>query len=87
MVSLPINFGASEKLPLSPGLPVVIDADGLEVAMKWPEALKGMDRTLLTPNANEFRRLCTATGIEGDGHSQLVKLCSLENGWVCNAWF
>jgi|Cyp1metagenome_2_1107374.scaffolds.fasta_scaffold05353_21 NAD(P)H-hydrate repair Nnr-like enzyme with NAD(P)H-hydrate dehydratase domain len=47
------------------GLPVVLDADGLEMAIRWPEALQGMDRTLLTPNANEFRRLCEATGIQG----------------------
>lgn len=44
---------------------MVLDADGLEMAIRWPEALQGMDRTLLTPNANEFRRLCEATGIQG----------------------
>lgn len=62
------------------GLPVVLDADGLEMAIRWPEALQGMDRTLLTPNANEFRRLCEATGIQGEGHSQLVKLCEKLDG-------
>ncbi len=30
-----------------------------------PERFKGMDRVVLTPNANEFRRLCDETGIEG----------------------
>lgn len=30
-----------------------------------PEFFKGMDRVVLTPNANEFRRLCDAMGIEG----------------------
>jgi len=62
------------------GLPVVLDADGLEVAIRQPEFFKGMDRVVLTPNANEFRRLCDAMGIEGDGHSQLVELCKKLDG-------
>eukprot|EP00435_Cladocopium_sp_Y103_P014260 s2763_g3.t1 len=62
------------------GLPVVLDADGLEVAIRWPSALQGLDRILLTPNANEFRRLCEATGIQGEGHSQLVQLCEKLDG-------
>ena len=30
-----------------------------------PEAFRGMRRTLLTPNAHEFRRLCQAAGLGG----------------------
>ena len=39
------------------GLPVVVDADGLLLVQKEPELVRGYAKAVLTPNANEFRRL------------------------------
>ena len=42
------------------GLPVVVDADGLLLVQKEPELVQGYAKAVLTPNSNEFRRLCSA---------------------------
>ncbi|KAI9009624.1 Ribokinase-like protein [Gaertneriomyces semiglobifer] len=49
------------------GMPLVIDADGLFLIQKCPELIKGYPLTVLTPNVNEFKRLCDAVGISADG--------------------
>ena len=48
------------------GLPVVVDADGLQAVVDNPEALAGADRVVLTPNVAEFRRLLSAVGVESE---------------------
>ncbi|RKP12636.1 Ribokinase-like protein [Piptocephalis cylindrospora] len=48
-------------------MPVVIDADGLYLIQKRPELVKGNKRAVLTPNVMEFKRLCEAMGVDGQG--------------------
>lgn len=35
---------------------------------------------MLTPNGYEFRRLCAAAGVEGEGEAALVALCAVLDG-------
>lgn len=44
--------------------PVVVDADGLFLVAMRPGLVRGNKRAVLTPNAAEFARLCTAVGVE-----------------------
>lgn len=44
--------------------PVVVDADGLFLVTMRPELVHGNRRAVLTPNAVEFARLCTALNVE-----------------------
>lgn len=37
---------------------IVIDADGLYLIQKYPDAIKGYKKAVLTPNVVEFQRLC-----------------------------
>jgi ATP-dependent NAD(P)H-hydrate dehydratase len=39
-------------------VPLVIDADGLVLVQEHPEVFTGYHPTVLTPNLNEFKRLC-----------------------------
>lgn len=39
-------------------LPMVIDADGLFCIQSSPELVQGYSLAMLTPNVNEFKRLC-----------------------------
>lgn len=45
------------------GLPIVIDADGLQVVQQDPELVTGYRGAVLTPNVVEFGRLCKALNI------------------------
>lgn len=45
-------------------IPLVLDADALQVVQKRPETVKGYKLAVLTPNVVEFGRLCKALGIE-----------------------
>lgn len=41
-------------------LPLVLDADALWMLEQRPELIHGYSRAILTPNAAEFARLCSA---------------------------
>lgn len=45
-------------------IPLVLDADALQVVQKRPEIVKGYKLAVLTPNVVEFGRLCKALGVE-----------------------
>ena len=56
------------------GLPLVLDGDGLLLVTRRPQLLAGRlpsdgspPRVILTPNVNEYRRLCEALGITVPG--------------------
>ncbi|CAG8493951.1 14630_t:CDS:2 [Acaulospora colombiana] len=44
-------------------LPIVIDADGLFLIQNNPDIIKNYSKAILTPNVNEFRRLCEKMNI------------------------
>ncbi|KAJ1969934.1 hypothetical protein IWQ62_000305 [Dispira parvispora] len=44
-------------------MPIVIDADALCVIQKEPSVIQGYTNSVLTPNVNEFRRLCEALNV------------------------
>eukprot|EP00933_Yihiella_yeosuensis_P050462 TRINITY_DN48248_c0_g1_i1.p1 TRINITY_DN48248_c0_g1~~TRINITY_DN48248_c0_g1_i1.p1 ORF type:complete len:379 (+),score=49.50 TRINITY_DN48248_c0_g1_i1:43-1137(+) len=46
------------------GVPLVFDADGLQLIAQTPSLITGYDRVLLTPNIMEFKRLLAAVGTE-----------------------
>jgi ATP-dependent NAD(P)H-hydrate dehydratase len=60
-------------------MPIVLDADGLNVAQTRPELLHGYRECIMTPNVVEFGRLCKAKGLdpkeleEGKGAEELAK--------------
>ncbi|CAG8455200.1 25048_t:CDS:2 [Dentiscutata erythropus] len=43
-------------------IPMIIDADGLFLIQNDPDIIKDYSEAILTPNVNEFRRLCEAMG-------------------------
>ncbi|KAL0938668.1 YjeF domain containing protein [Colletotrichum truncatum] len=45
-------------------IPLVLDADALQLVQKKPELVKGYTLAVLTPNVVEFSRLCDALGID-----------------------
>ncbi|KAG8164804.1 hypothetical protein KVR01_005079 [Diaporthe batatas] len=45
-------------------VPVVLDADALQVVMRDPGLVRGWRLAVLTPNVVEFGRLCKALGVE-----------------------
>lgn len=45
-------------------IPLVLDADALQVVQKSPGIVKGYKLAVLTPNVVEFGRLCKALGVE-----------------------
>ncbi|KAJ3287333.1 hypothetical protein HK104_008649, partial [Borealophlyctis nickersoniae] len=47
-------------------MPVVIDADGLFLVQNDPSIVKGFHSAVLTPNANEFKRLCEVMKVDPD---------------------
>ncbi|KAI8922043.1 Ribokinase-like protein [Powellomyces hirtus] len=47
-------------------MPLVIDADGLYLIQSEPELIKGYPLAVLTPNVNEFSRLCEAMNVRCD---------------------
>lgn len=71
------------------GMPVVLDADALQVVQKNPEIVRGYNLAVLTPNVVEFGRLCKALGVEeevqkavegakaGEGNKETAKVEAL----------
>jgi ATP-dependent NAD(P)H-hydrate dehydratase len=51
------------------GMPVVIDADALQIVQNEPEIFKGYREAVLTPNVVEFKRLCDALKINVESSS------------------
>ncbi|KAJ2843863.1 hypothetical protein GGI22_007071, partial [Coemansia erecta] len=53
-------------------LPVVLDADSLDIVCKTPDVISGYAKAVITPNAPEFDRLCKAVGVDpvGSGLSE-----------------
>ncbi|KAM0281004.1 hypothetical protein ACHAQH_003733 [Verticillium albo-atrum] len=47
-------------------VPVVLDADALQVVQKDPSLVRGYAKAILTPNVVEFSRLCKALGVDED---------------------
>ncbi|TPX63204.1 hypothetical protein SpCBS45565_g06794 [Spizellomyces sp. 'palustris'] len=45
------------------GMPLVIDADGLYLVQNNPDIIRGYPLAVLTPNANEFTRLCESVNV------------------------
>lgn len=59
-------------------MPVVIDADGLQIVQKDPKLVAGYRGAVLTPNVVEFGRLCRALDINpGDNNSETAKVEAL----------
>ena len=60
-------------------MPIVLDADGLNIAQTKPHLIDGYRECILTPNVTEFGRLCKAKGLNpeglnnGHGAEQLAK--------------
>ena len=52
------------------GLPLVLDADALHLVQQEPALVRGYAKAVLTPNANEFRRLCSSLAPEIPAKSQ-----------------
>ncbi|CAG8536719.1 462_t:CDS:10 [Paraglomus brasilianum] len=50
-------------------LPIIIDADGLFLVQNDPGIIQNYQKAVLTPNVNEFRRLCNTMGIPNDNTS------------------
>jgi ATP-dependent NAD(P)H-hydrate dehydratase len=61
-------------------LPLVIDADGLWLINKNPSLIEGYSNAVLTPNAAEFNRLCTTSGIDENGPDALKQVTLALNG-------
>ncbi|KAK3300783.1 Ribokinase-like protein [Chaetomium fimeti] len=47
------------------GMPVVLDADALQIVQRDPALVRGYALAVLTPNVVEFARLARALGVEG----------------------
>ncbi|KAJ2497602.1 hypothetical protein GGH96_004977 [Coemansia sp. RSA 1972] len=64
------NIGQSVKRAIRAArerqLPIVVDADALALVCDEPDTISGYANAVLTPNAPEFARLCTALGIATD---------------------
>ncbi|RDW71472.1 ATP-dependent (S)-NAD(P)H-hydrate dehydratase [Coleophoma cylindrospora] len=45
-------------------MPIVLDADGLNLAQTKPELVQGYKECILTPNVVEFGRLCKSKGLD-----------------------
>ncbi|KAL6762573.1 Ribokinase-like protein [Haematococcus lacustris] len=58
------------------GLPLVLDGDGLLLAARAPEVVRGYSTCVMTPNLNEFRRLSVTLGVSlhGPNSDRLSKL-------------
>lgn len=56
-------------------MPVVMDADALQLVQKDPDVIRGYKYAVLTPNVVEFKRLCDALKIDvGDQTSETGKV-------------
>jgi ATP-dependent NAD(P)H-hydrate dehydratase len=67
-----------------PPVPVVLDADGLLLAVERPELVKGWEEVILTPNVVEFGRLMKSQGLDakefGDGGDAAAALAKKLGG-------
>jgi ATP-dependent NAD(P)H-hydrate dehydratase len=60
-------------------IPIILDADGLDLAQTRPELVQGWKECFLTPNVEEFDRLCKIKGFnaveleEGTGAKKLAE--------------
>lgn len=60
------------------GIPLVIDADGLQIVQQDPKIVEGYKEAVLTPNVVEFGRLCKALEISPDsGESETARVEAL----------
>ncbi|KAJ2609886.1 hypothetical protein EV177_004236 [Coemansia sp. RSA 1804] len=48
------------------GIPIVLDADSLDIVCSDPSVISGYANAVLTPNPPEFARLCSALGLDPD---------------------
>lgn len=48
----------------SKDMPIVLDADALQIVQSDPDVVRGYKNAVLTPNVVEFKRLCDALGVE-----------------------
>ncbi|KAJ1928868.1 hypothetical protein IWQ60_001664 [Tieghemiomyces parasiticus] len=51
-------------------IPIVVDADGLYALQRDPQLLAGYPNCIITPNINEFKRLCEATDVSTEDKTQ-----------------
>ena len=51
-------------------MPVVLDADALQLIQKDPDLVRGYKGAVLTPNVVEFKRLCDALGLNDPGEKE-----------------
>lgn len=58
-------------------MPVVLDADALQVIQKDPGLVKGYKNAVLTPNVVEFKRLFDALGVKVDSEKETGKVEAL----------
>lgn len=62
------------------GIPIVLDADALQLVQKDLNIVKGYTEAVLTPNVVEFDRLCKAAGVESsDSDSETQRVEALAN--------
>lgn len=62
------------------GIPIVLDADALQLVQKDLNIVKGYTEAVLTPNVVEFDRLCKAAGVESsDNDSETQRVEALAN--------
>jgi ATP-dependent NAD(P)H-hydrate dehydratase len=61
-------------------VPLVIDADGLWLINKNPSLVEGYSNAVLTPNAAEFKRLCTTSGVDETASNALENVTKSLNG-------
>jgi ATP-dependent NAD(P)H-hydrate dehydratase len=61
----------------SEGMPIVLDADALQVVQKDPDLVKGYREAILTPNVVEFKRLCDALHINVPSEGETSKVEAL----------
>lgn len=59
------------------GMPVVMDADALQLVQKDPGLVKGYSGAILTPNVVEFGRLCDALNLDVSDEGETSKVEAL----------
>ncbi|KAK6096628.1 hypothetical protein MT418_003453 [Batrachochytrium dendrobatidis] len=57
---------------ISLGTPLVIDADGLCLVEQTPGLVMGYQNVILTPNTNEFKRLCHSVNIDASENCEVA---------------
>jgi ATP-dependent NAD(P)H-hydrate dehydratase len=59
------------------GIPLVLDADALQVVQKHPDLVRGYKGAILTPNVVEFGRLCKSLDLDVPDHPETKRVESL----------